>query len=190
MLKIGVMGGSFDPIHYGHLSLASLAAFKFGLDLVAFVPTNFSLQKKPVASPLDRCAMVSMAISNDSRFFLSKVDIERGGVTFAFDTLSDLLSLYSPCRLFFILGIDALLGIEKWKNWQDLFDMTKFIVSERPGYPISLPKKIEEKVEIFSPPLLSISSTLIRKRVAKGEPIDYLTGPLVCSFIRERGLYR
>ena len=68
--------------------------------------------------------------------------------------------------------------------------MTKFIVSERPGYTISLPKKIEEKVEIFSPPLLSISSTLIRKRVAKGEPIDYLTGPLVCSFIRERGLYR
>ncbi len=189
-LKIGVMGGSFDPIHYGHLSLASMAAFKFGLDRVAFVPTNFSLQKKPVASPLDRCAMVSMAISKDPRFFLSKVDVERGGPTFAFDTLSDLSSLYSPCRLFFILGMDALLGIEEWKNWEDLFGMSRFIVSKRPGYSLNLPKKMAEKVEVFSPPLLSISSTSIRKRVAKGEPIDYLTDPLVCGFISARGLYR
>ncbi|MBO6020900.1 MAG: nicotinate-nucleotide adenylyltransferase [Aeriscardovia sp.] len=190
ILRMGVMGGSFDPIHYGHLSLASQAAFRYGLDRVAFVPTNFSLQKKPEASPQDRCAMAFMAVSKDPRFFLSKVDIDRGGPTFAFDTLCDLHSLYAPCRLFFILGIDALLGIEKWKNWEKLFEISEFIAAARPGYPLRLPQKMEGKVEVFSPPLLGISSTMIRKKAAAGEPIDYLTDPGVCSFIRSRGLYR
>lgn len=190
VLKIGVMGGSFDPIHYGHLSLASQAAFSCKLDRVVFVPTNFSLQKKPVASPLERSAMTSIAVAKDPRFCLSEVDIARGGATFAFDTLSDLSSAYEPCELFFILGIDALLGVEKWKNWEELFSIASFIVSPRPGWNLKLPEKILKKVRLLPSPLLDISSTLLRERVAKGEPINYLTDSEVCSFIRSRGLYR
>ena len=189
-LKIGVMGGSFDPIHYGHLSLASQAAFAFKLDKVAFVPVNFSLRKKPVASPLDRCAMTSMAVARDPRFFVSKVDLDRGGPTFTFDTLCDLFSLYKPCELFFILGIDAFSGIEGWKNWEKLFSMARFIVSLRPGWSGKEPENLIGKAEFFSPSLLDISSTSLRERVAKEQPIDYLTDPEVCRFIRFRGLYR
>lgn len=189
VLKIGVMGGTFDPIHFGHLSLASQAASAYGLDKVVFVPTNFSIKKTPVASPLERCAMTAMAVAKDPRFSLSKVDVNRGGATFAFDTLSDLFSVYKPCEFFFILGIDSLAGIKSWKNWKGLFSMARFVASARPGWNLKLSEEIAKKAEFFPSHPLDISSTLLRERVAKGEPIDYFTDSEVCSFILSRGLY-
>ena len=187
--KIGIMGGSFDPIHYGHLAAASQAAWELGLNRVVFVPTNFSLGKRPQACAEDRCAMAAMAVAKDPRFSVSKADIERGGPTFDFDTVSDISSLFGPCELFFITGMDALAGMEKWKNWQKLLNMAKFVGASRPGYSPKLPEKLKGRAILLPVPSLAISSTEIRRRVGRGEPIDYLTSPLVCSFILSRGLY-
>ena len=187
--KIGIMGGSFDPIHYGHLSAASQAAFSLGLDKVVFVPTNFSLGKLPEAPAEDRCAMAAMAVAGDPRFEVSRADVERGGPTFAFDTVSDVSSLFRPCEIFFITGMDALAGLEKWKNWQALLSMAKFVGVERPGSPSRLPKYLEGKAIFLPSTPLQISSTGIRRRVKKGEPIDYLVPPSVRRFILSKGLY-
>ena len=171
------------------MAAASQAAWKLGLDRVVFVPTNFSLGKLPVAGAEDRCAMVSMAVAADPRFSMSKADVERGGPTFAFDTVSDISSLLGPCELFFITGMDALAGMEKWKNWEELLAMAKFVGATRPGCSPRLPEKLRGKAILLPVPSLAISSTEIRKRVGRGEPIDYLTSPLVCHFILSRGLY-
>ena len=134
--------------------------------------------------------MTAMATGKDPKFFVSKVDVDRKGATFAFDTLSDLASIYGPCELFFILGSDAFLGMEKWKNWERLFSMSRFIVAPRPGFPLGALPKTAGNVEVLPSPLLPISSSGLRERVATGRPIDFLTDPNVCSFIRARGLYR
>ncbi|MBQ1425077.1 MAG: nicotinate-nucleotide adenylyltransferase [Aeriscardovia sp.] len=189
MKRIGIMGGSFDPIHYGHLAAASQAAFSLGLDRVVFAPTNFSLNKRPKAGARDRCAMAAMATAPDPRFSVSKVDVERGGPTFAFDTVSDLSALLGPCELFFITGMDALAGMEGWKNWENLLSMARFVGATRPGCSTRLPEKLEGRAIVLPVPSLAISSTEIRRRVGRGEPIDYLTSPSVCRFIRFRGLY-
>jgi len=195
-LRLGVMGGTFDPIHHGHLVAASEVAARFGLHEVVFVPTGRSWQKagKKVSSPEDRYLMTVIATASNPQFSVSRVDIDRGGDTYTVDTLTDLRKLRGPdAELFFITGADALSNILTWKGSQDLFGLASFVGVSRPGSPLKmetishLPK---DKVTLMEVPALAISSTDCRERVREGLPIWYLVPDGIVQYIEKRGLYR
>jgi nicotinate-nucleotide adenylyltransferase len=190
--RIGVMGGTFDPIHHGHLVAASEVAVLFGLDEVVFVPTGQPWQKSQrVVSPAeDRYLMTVIATASNPRFSTSRVDIERGGPTYTIDTLTDLKRERPDAELFFITGADALEQIVGWRDNERLFQMARFIGVTRPGYQLAdhhLPEGVVSLVEV---PALAISSTDCRDRVARGMPVWYLVPDGVVQFIEKRGLYR
>jgi nicotinate-nucleotide adenylyltransferase len=186
------MGGTFDPIHHGHLVAASEVAVLFGLDEVVFVPTGQPWQKSHrVVSPAeDRYLMTVIATASNPRFSTSRVDIERGGQTYTIDTLTDLKRERPDAELFFITGADALEQIVGWRDNERLFQMARFIGVTRPGYQLAdhhLPEGVVSLVEV---PALAISSTDCRERVARGMPVWYLVPDGVVQFIEKRGLYR
>ena len=186
------MGGTFDPIHHGHLVAASEVAVLFGLDEVVFVPTGQPWQKSQrVVSPAeDRYLMTVIATASNPRFSTSRVDIERGGPTYTIDTLTDLQRERPDAELFFITGADALEQIVGWRDNERLFQMARFIGVTRPGYQLAdhhLPEGVVSLVEV---PALAISSTDCRERVARGMPVWYLVPDGVVQFIEKRGLYR
>ena len=186
------MGGTFDPIHHGHLVAASEVAVLFGLDEVVFVPTGQPWQKSHrVVSPAeDRYLMTVIATASNPRFSTSRVDIERGGQTYTIDTLTDLKRERPEAELFFITGADALEQIVSWRDNERLFQMARFIGVTRPGYQLAdhhLPEGVVSLVEV---PALAISSTDCRERVARGMPVWYLVPDGVVQFIEKRGLYR
>ncbi len=190
--RIGVMGGTFDPIHHGHLVAASEVAVLFGLDEVVFVPTGQPWQKsqRVVSPPEDRYLMTVIATASNPRFSTSRVDIERGGPTYTIDTLTDLQRERPDAELFFITGADALEQIVGWRDNERLFQMARFIGVTRPGYQLAdhhLPEGVVSLVEV---PALAISSTDCRERVARGMPVWYLVPDGVVQFIEKRGLYR
>jgi nicotinate-nucleotide adenylyltransferase len=196
--RLGVMGGTFDPIHNGHLVAASEVADRFGLDEVAFVPTGQPWQKRErlVTAAEDRYLMTVIATAANPRFSVSRVDIDRGGATFTKDTLRDLAALNPDTDLFFITGADALGSILSWQNWEDLFSMARFIGVSRPGYELDgehiaaamkeLPPDALSLVEV---PALAISSTDCRRRAEAGRPIWYLVPDGVVQYVSKRGLY-
>ena len=186
------MGGTFDPIHHGHLVAASEVAVLFGLDEVVFVPTGQPWQKSQrVVSPAeDRYLMTVIATASNPRFSTSRVDIERGGPTYTIDTLTDLQRERPDAELFFITGADALEQIVGWRDNERLFQMARLIGVTRPGYQLAdhhLPEGVVSLVEV---PALAISSTDCRERVARGMPVWYLVPDGVVQFIEKRGLYR
>ena len=186
------MGGTFDPIHHGHLVAASEVAVLFGLDEVVFVPTGQPWQKsqRAVSPPEDRYLMTVIATASNPRFSTSRVDIERGGPTYTIDTLTDLQRERPDAELFFITGADALEQIVGWRDTQRLFQMARFIGVTRPGYQLGdhhLPEGVVSLVEV---PALAISSTDCRERVARGMPVWYLVPDGVVQYIEKRGLYR
>src|SRR6201991_5377246 len=136
MRRIGVMGGTFDPIHHGHLVAASEVADRFGLDEVIFVPTGEPWQKgdREVSRAEDRYLMTVIATASNPRFSVSRVDVDRGGPTYTADTLPDLHARYPDSRLYFITGADALAQILSWQNWEEMFSIAKFVGVSRPGY--------------------------------------------------------
>ncbi len=195
-LRLGVMGGTFDPIHHGHLVAASEVAARFGLHEVVFVPTGRSWQKaaRRVSAPEDRYLMTVIATASNPRFAVSRVDIDRGGDTYTVDTLSDLRRVRGPqADLFFITGADALSNILTWRGADELFDLASFVGVSRPGSPLKmetishLPR---EKVTLMEVPALAISSTACRERVRAGLPIWYLVPDGIVQYIQKRGLYR
>ena len=135
--RLGVMGGTFDPIHHGHMVAASEVADKFDLDEVIFVPTGQPWQKRDraVTAAEDRYLMTVVATAANPRFSVSRVDIDRGGPTYTKDTLRDLAALNPDAELFFITGADALASILSWQNWEDMFSLARFVGVSRPGYP-------------------------------------------------------
>jgi len=192
------MGGTFDPIHNGHLVAASEVADLFGLDEVVFVPTGHPWQKtRDVTSAEDRYLMTVIATASNPRFSVSRVDIDRAGPTYTTDTLRDLRELQPDCDLFFITGADALGSIVTWQGWEELFGLATFIGVSRPGYELSdahiteafdrLPADALHLVEV---PALAISSTDCRRRAARGRPIWYLVPDGVVQYVAKRGLYR
>ncbi len=186
------MGGTFDPIHHGHLVAASEVAVLFGLDEVVFVPTGQPWQKSSrVVSPAeDRYLMTVVATASNPRFTTSRVDIERGGPTYTIDTLTDLQRQRPDAELFFITGADALEQIVSWRDTERLFELARFIGVTRPGYQLAdhhLPEGVVSLVEV---PALAISSTDCRERVARGMPVWYLVPDGVVQYIEKRGLYR
>ena len=190
--RIGVMGGTFDPIHHGHLVAASEVAVLFGLDEVVFVPTGQPWQKSQrVVSPAeDRYLMTVIATASNPRFSPSRVDIERGGPTYTIDTLPDLQRQRSEAELFFITGADALEQIVSWRDNERLFQLARFIGVTRPGYQLADHHLPEGRVSLVEVPALAISSTDCRQRVGRGMPVWYLVPDGVVQYIEKRGLYR
>lgn len=190
--KIGVMGGTFDPIHHGHLVAASEVADRFGLDEVLFVPTGQPWQKaeRDVSPAEDRYLMTVVATASNPRFSTSRVDIERGGPTYTVDTLSDLHAAMPDAALFFITGADALAQILSWRDVDRVFRYAHFVGVTRPGYELGvdhLPAGVASLVEV---PAMAISSTECRERVARGRPVWYLVPDGVVQYIAKRNLYR
>jgi nicotinate-nucleotide adenylyltransferase len=190
--RIGVMGGTFDPIHHGHLVAASEVRSRFELDEVVFVPTSQPYHKPDLlVSPAeDRYLMTVVATAANPSFSVSRVDIDRGGQTYTYETLLDLRDLYPDARLFFITGADALAAILSWHRVDELFDLAHFIGVNRPGYQLDDHHLPEGTVSLVEVPAMAISSTSCRSRVAAGEPIWYLVPDGVVQYINKRGLYR
>jgi nicotinate-nucleotide adenylyltransferase len=191
--RVGVMGGTFDPIHNGHLVAASEVAARFKLDEVVFVPTGQPWQKsqRDVAPAEDRYLMTVIATASNPMFSVSRVDIDRPGETFTIDTLSDLRREYGDTsELFFITGADALAQILGWHRSDDLFSMAHFVGVTRPGHQLEDPGFPEGGVSLIEVPALAISSTDCRTRVEAGEPVWYLVPDGVVQYISKRGLYR
>src|SRR4051794_25124412 len=187
------MGGTFDPIHNGHLVAASEVAARFALDEVVFVPTGQPWQKshRHVAPAEDRYLMTVIATASNPMFSVSRVDIDRDGPTYTTDTLHDLRERYGEStELFFITGADALAQILDWHRSDDLFALAHFVGVTRPGHHLSDPGFPAGKVSFVEVPALAISSTDCRARVAAGEPVWYLVPDGVVQYISKRRLYR
>ncbi|GAA1562632.1 nicotinate-nucleotide adenylyltransferase [Dactylosporangium maewongense] len=192
-MRVGIMGGTFDPIHHGHLVAASEVADRFGLDQVVFVPTGDPWQKtgSVVSSPEDRYLMTVIATASNPRFTVSRVDVDRGGPTYTVDTLRDLREQYgASAELFFITGADALKKILSWKDARDLFDLAHFVGVTRPGFELDASHLPADSVSLVQVPAMAISSTDCRRRVASGKPVWYLVPDGVVQYIAKRGLYR
>lgn len=193
--RLGVMGGTFDPIHHGHLVAASEVGARFALDEVVFVPTGVPWQKKnrTVSSPEDRYLMTVIATASNPHFTVSRVDIERPGETYTVDTLKDLRAVRgSHVDLFFITGADALAKILTWRGADELFDLAHFVGVSRPGVELLSPAVQhlpEDKIDLMEVPAMAISSTECRTRVAAGLPIWYLVPDGIVQYINKRGLY-
>jgi nicotinate-nucleotide adenylyltransferase len=191
--RIGIMGGTFDPIHHGHLVAASEVADRFGLDEVVFVPTGQPWQKadEPVSSAEDRYLMTVIATASNPRFQVSRVDIDRRGPTYTVDTLRDMHAEYGPkAELFFITGADALEKILSWKDTEVMFELAHFIGVTRPGFELSDAHLPADTVSLVQVPAMAISSTDCRSRVAQGKPVWYLVPDGVVQYIAKRRLYQ
>ena len=192
--RIGIMGGTFDPIHNGHLVAASEVAHSFDLDTVLFVPTGQPWQKagRQVTAAEDRYLMTVIATASNPRFSVSRVDIDRGGDTYTVDTLMDLRAQYPDAEFFFITGADAMGSIISWRDWEDMFELAHFVGVTRPGYALSdeiLPEVHRERVSLIDVPAMAISSTDCRERSAEGRPVWYLVPDGVVQYIAKNRLY-
>lgn len=185
-LRVGVFGGSFDPVHVGHLAIALAALETVPLDRVLFVPARRSPLKErdPVASVADRVTMLEKAIANEPRFALSRVEIERDGVSYTVDTLE---ALRAEGELFLILGSDALADLARWRKPDRIREIATILVAGRPGAPE--PDRTH-RAQPFDAPKLDISSRELRARAARGMSLRYLVPDAVWEHIRKRGLYR
>jgi nicotinate-nucleotide adenylyltransferase len=187
------MGGTFDPIHHGHLVAASEVADRYALDEVVFVPTGQPWQKSEnaVTPAEDRYLMTVIATASNPRFTVSRVDIDRGGPTYTVDTLRELRDHYGEkTELFFITGADALAKILSWKDADQLFELAHFIGVTRPGFMLTDAHLPAEVVSLVQVPAMAISSTDCRRRVAAGQPVWYLVPDGVVQYITKRHLYR
>ncbi|AIT61628.1 nicotinate-nucleotide adenylyltransferase [Corynebacterium doosanense] len=192
--RIGIMGGTFDPIHHGHLVAASEVAHRFALDRVIFVPTGQPWQKseKEVSPAEHRYLMTVIATASNPRFEVSRVDIDRDGPTYTVDTLRDLRALHPDAEFFFITGADALGSILSWHEWEAMFDEATFVGVTRPGYTLSedmLPPEKQKLVELIDVPAMAISSTDCRERAMSGLPVWYLVPDGVVQYIAKNSLY-
>ena len=189
------MGGTFDPVHYGHLVTAEEALVQFNLDRVVFMPTGRPVRKthRSVSSAEDRYLMTVIATASNPRFSVSRVDIDRVGPTYTVDTLRDLHAQHPDAELFFITGADALSAILSWHRVEDLFDLAHFVGVTRPGVELGVDHLGDLRpgsLDLVEIPALAISSTDCRTRAAEGRPVWYLVPDGVVQYISKRDLYR
>ncbi len=190
--RVGVMGGTFDPVHHGHLVAASEVATRFELDEVVFVPTGRPWQKseREVSPPEDRYLMTVIATASNPRFSVSRIDIDRDGPTFTVDTLTDLRAERgADVELFFITGADALAQILSWQRAAEIVTLAHFVGVTRPGHVLADPGLPDGRVSLIEIPALAISSSDCRERVGLNQPIWYLVPDGVVQYIAKRGLY-
>jgi nicotinate-nucleotide adenylyltransferase len=192
------MGGTFDPVHYGHLVTAEEALVQFNLDNVVFMPTGVPVSKgRDDVSPAEhRYLMTVLATASNPDFEVSRTEVDRPGPTYTVDTLEELHASRSGVELFFITGADAVWEILTWKDPERIASMTRFIAATRPGYDLSrfddseLARLVGDAVDFMEVPALAVSSTDIRARVRRNRPIRYLMPESVASYIAKHGLYR
>jgi nicotinate-nucleotide adenylyltransferase len=189
--RIGVMGGTFDPIHNGHLVAGSEVAHRFGIEEVIFVPTGQPYQKDAMTvSPAeDRYLMTVIATASNPQFSVSRADVDRSGPTYTIDTLRDLRTAHPAADLYFITGADALAKMMTWHDVNELFSLAHFVGCTRPGHRLTGAGLPDGKVSLVEIPALAISSTECRARVAAGEPVWYLVPDGVVQYIAKRKLY-
>lgn len=189
-VRLGVMGGTFDPIHNGHLVAASEAAAAFNLSEVIFVPTGEPWQKtRKVTKSEDRYLMTVVATASNPRFKVSRVDIDRAGPTYTIDTLRELRELHPDAELFFITGADAIAQILSWRDVDQIWELAHFVAVSRPGHQMTLPEHPEGAISVLEIPALAISSTDIRQRVSAAKPVWYLVPDGVVQYIAKHQLY-
>lgn len=196
--RLGVMGGTFDPIHNGHLVTAEQAAGDLDLDVVVFVPAGSPAfkQDRRVSSPEDRNAMTLLATADNPHFLVSRIEVDREGITYTVDTL-ELLRQHYPdnVELYFITGADAIIDILTWRDADRIARLARLVGATRPGYDLAaartriLDSGIDFQVHYLEVPALAISSSDLRGRVARGQSLRYLTPDSVCGLIEKRGLY-
>ncbi|MDQ3962779.1 MAG: nicotinate-nucleotide adenylyltransferase [Actinomycetota bacterium] len=188
--RMGVIGGTFDPIHIGHLVAASEALNAFSLDRVMFVPAGRPWQKSTHADPEDRFMMTTLAAAPHQRFSVSRIELDRRGPTYTVDTLASLKDFFNA-QMFFIAGADTVAELGTWHNVEALGDLTELIAVTRPGFSLDTSDMAPgwPKVHTMDIPALDVSSTMIRARVADGKPIDYLVPVEVARYISRLGLY-
>ena len=184
MSRIGVFGGTFDPVHVGHLAIANAALDELRLDRVYFVPARRSPLKHdgPIASPEDRLAMLNAAIADEARFRVSRVEVDREGPSFTVDTLE---SLRGEGELFLILGSDAYADFDRWREPERIRELATVVLAARPGAP-----NAPAGMRMLDAPLMDISSRELRARAARGRSLRYLVPEAVLRYIEEHRLYR
>jgi nicotinate-nucleotide adenylyltransferase len=191
MRRIGIMGGTFDPIHHGHLVAASEVQARFDLDEVVFVPTGQPYEKGKVAPAEDRYLMTVIATASNPRFHVSRADIDRDGPTYTVDTLRDMRAIFGgEAELYFITGADVLARILSWRDALEMLTMAHFVGVTRPGFELSDDHLPADTVTLVEVPAMAISSSACRDRVASGQPVWYLVPDGVVQYINKRGLYR
>ena len=196
MKKIAVMGGTFDPVHYGHLVTAEEAYHHFELDKVIFVPSGMPPHKRDgeVSCALDRYNMTVMATEDNPHFEVSSCEVDKDEFSYTVDTIRYFNDLYHGDKLYFVVGTDALLEMHTWRRPYEILDMCELIVATRPGYELSafdseFLNHFSNKINVFEIPALDISSTDIRERIRGSRPVKYLLPDRVADYIRSRGLY-
>ena len=202
MKNIGLFGGTFDPVHNGHLHIARAFADETGLDTVVLLPAGAPYHKPQATqtSAAHRLAMTELAAAEDARFAVSDCDIVRGGATYTFDTVQIFRQQFPAARLWWLLGSDSLMKLHTWKKWQTLVKQTHIAVAMREGDSLGqTPRELHAwlgealqngSVRILQAPLCDISSTRIRQDIRNGSLPDGLIPPQVARYIREHGLYR
>ncbi|UCD56159.1 MAG: nicotinate-nucleotide adenylyltransferase [Candidatus Hydrogenedentota bacterium] len=190
-MKIGIFGGSFDPIHIGHLIIAEEASWQCGLDTVLFMVTSHPPHKKePEASAEDRFKMVEIATDGEPRFRPSRMEIERGGSSYTEETLKELHRLYPEASFYLIVGADSVLDFSVWKHPNAVIEMAKLVVAPRPGFDLlQMEPMVQGKTCILQGPAVALSSTMIRERLHEGKPVRFLVPGAVERYISERRLY-
>ncbi|MDD5292211.1 MAG: nicotinate-nucleotide adenylyltransferase [Candidatus Omnitrophica bacterium] len=188
-MRIGIFGGTFNPIHFGHLVLAQQAYEKLNLDKVIFIPSFYPPHKKDcsIVSASHRYNMVKLAIKGNPRFEISDIEIKRKGRSFLIDTLRQLKKIYPKATLFFISGSDVSGQIRRWKSIDEILSLAKFVLAKRPGYRL---KKSNRNIAMISITELDISSSMVRKKIKAGQSIRYLMPLRIYRYIKEKGLYQ
>ncbi len=197
--RLGVLGGSFDPIHLGHLIIAEILAYELQLDHVLFLPASQPPHKptQTLAPDSDRSRMIELAIDSVPEFSISTLDLERPGPSYTVDTLEDLKQQASAAtELYFLMGMDSLRDFPRWRNPARIAELARLGIARRPGVDVS-PREVEtlvpiarDRIDIINVPLIDISSSDIRDRVRTGRPYRFQVMPAVATYIQSEGLYR
>ena len=199
MKKYGIFGGSFDPIHYGHLMICEYIKEEMGLDKVIFIPTGNPPHKDLGVSAEDRYEMVKLAISPNPDFEISDIETTRVNLSYTVDTIRELKEIYKEEKLYFLIGLDSLFQLKTWKKIDDLSQEIEFVVALRPGYIDKeeinneidfLRENFGTKINLIKTPLYEISSTDLRDRIHEGKSLRYLIPKKVLDYIEESGFYK
>lgn len=189
--RIGVFGGSFDPIHIGHLAIAQEALWQCNLDRVLFMVAAVPPHKKaPEASVEHRLKMVELAVEAEPAFLPSRIEIDRGGASYTAETLEELHRTYPDATFYLIVGADSAIDFSSWKDPNAVIEMANVVIAPRPGFNLSqMEPRLQGKAQVFQSPILELSSTMIRKRVHEKKPFKFLVPEIVERYIREHSLY-
>jgi nicotinate-nucleotide adenylyltransferase len=191
MTRVGLFGGSFDPVHNAHVALAATALDQLGLDELRWIPVGRPWQKaRRLADAADREAMVRLAIAGEPRFVLDRTELRRRGPSFTLDTVRELVAAEPGCQWFLILGQDQYASLHTWRDWRELLGLVSLAIANRPGAPLAANTqitKVEHQTVLL--PMMDVSSTEVRRRVAAGESIAGLVPEAVASYIEQRQLY-